>query len=347
MPLPVSSISVMCNQISTFVRSGLNAASNNILVSMGAPSEVADSDDEHRVNLFFYRFEPSGFQAGAHPNDPWRVRMFCMITTFGVDEDGIAAGENEMRLLGEIMRIFREQPISDPVVVGSETVRLQTIFSAATDEQMNQVWSTQGDSAFRPSVIYEMALAPVMPSTLRAEPPLVGGFGAESRASSAGRYGNFTGIEHQPTVPRSFVDVANPLWEPVLAWIHNNNCELTLALNVDDPSFGSFVPEVWLAGDPGETLNLIWQTWDSSGWNTVSIPVAANPYGTELNPEAIPATVPSTFPLSLALPISLPPTASAAQALLYAERSVTLAAGSSPITVRSNPLLISLYRVTP
>ena len=76
MPLPESSLSIICSSISQFVGSSLNAAANNITVSIGAPAEVADEDEDHRLNLFFYRFEPGGFDSDAHPNDPWRVRLF-------------------------------------------------------------------------------------------------------------------------------------------------------------------------------------------------------------------------------------------------------------------------------
>lgn len=347
MPLDPSSISTVCNEIIDYLRDGLNASANNIAVSMGAPAALPDADDEHQVNLFFYRFEPGGFQTDAHPNDPWRIRMYCMITTFGVDEESIAAGEHEMRMLGEIMRLFRARPVSEPVVVGSgsstETVRLQTIFSAATDEQMNQVWSTQGEKAFHPSVIYEMALTPIMPAELRAEPPLVGSIGSQSRAHESGRYSSYTGATHAPKVPLSRVDVANPLWQPVIAWVHDDACHHTLALDASVPGF-SFTPRVWLAGDPSDSVDLVWQTWTSSGWEEISTVTPALPFGTELNPEEIPATVPGSFPIELTLPISLDPGENAAQALLYAERSVVLAAGAEPVIVRSNPLLVSLYR---
>ena len=159
MALPESSLSIVCSAIYTFVHTGVGAAANVINVSMGAPAEVSDNEDEHRLNLFFYRFEPGGFEASAHPNDPWRVRIFCMITAFGADEGGVLAGENELRILGEVIRIFRERPVMDAVAVGSEQVRLQAVFTPATDEQINQIWSTQGDTSYHPSVVYEMALA--------------------------------------------------------------------------------------------------------------------------------------------------------------------------------------------
>ncbi|GAB1257663.1 hypothetical protein NBRC116494_21650 [Aurantivibrio plasticivorans] len=347
MPLPLSSISVMCNSVSDFLRTSLNAASNNIDITVGAPAEVPDSTDEHRVNLFFYRFEPSSFQAGAYPDDPWRVRMFCMVTIFGIVEDSISAGENELRLIGEIMRVFRHQPISDEVAVNGDVVRLQTIFSPATDEQINQVWSTQGDTTYRPSLIYEMALAPVMPTELRPQPPLVGAFGAETRAIQAARYEGFAGVEHQPVVPAQYVNVANPLWQPLICWVYNNRCQHTLSLDVDDPGFVSFVPQIWLAGDPSESVELFWEAWDSSGWSEITPSVSENPIGTEIDPENIPASSPGVFPIDLALPISLAPGETAAQVLLYAQRSVVTSAGADPILVKSNPLLISLYRVLP
>lgn len=347
MALPVSSLSIVCNEILDFVRAGLNASSNNISVTIGAPAEVPDSDEEHRVNLFFYRFEPSAFQTAAFSNDPWRLRMFCLITAFGVLDDSVSAGENELRMLGEIMRIFREQPISNPTTVGSEQVRLQTIFSPATDEQVNQVWSTQGDTSYRPSVIYEMALAPIMPSVLRSDPPLVGGFGTESRAAAAGRYAGFTGSEHAPVVPAHYINVADPHWAPQLCWVYLDACHHTLALDVDAAGFATFEPQIWLAGDPSTSVNLVWQVWNNSGWSTVSPAVSATPVGTAIDPENIPAAVPGSFPFNLTLPIALAAGETGAQALLYAERSVIPYAGADPVQIRSNPLLISLYRVLP
>jgi hypothetical protein len=344
MPLPESSISIVCNAINQFVRNSVNAAANNIAVSTGAPAEVADNDEEHRVNLFFYRFEPGGFQSAAHPNDPWRVRIFCLITVFGILEDGISAGENELRLLGEIMRIFREQPVMNAVGVSGEQVRLQVIFSPATDEQINQVWSTQGDTSYRPSLIYEMALAPVMPSSLRSQPPLVGALGTWVRADNSGRHAAFAGQVAAPAVAPGPVSIADPLWRPVICWIRADSCHHTLSLNVDDPAFAGFAPQLWLAGDAATSVNLIWEIWDNTGWHPVGAPVPATPFGNEITPDAIPPAVPGIFPLVLALPVVLAAGESAAQALLYAERRVTPVPGGDEVIVRSNPLLISLYR---
>ena len=92
MPVPVSSLSTICDNVRDVVGTGIDATSNGIEITIGAPA-VAEDNDTHRLNLFFYRFEPSGFESGARPDLPWNIRMFCLVTPFGIDEaDG--AGSN-------------------------------------------------------------------------------------------------------------------------------------------------------------------------------------------------------------------------------------------------------------
>jgi hypothetical protein len=344
MALPESSLSIICASIAQFVRNGVNAAANNISVSIGAPGEIPEGDEQHKLNLFFYRFEPGGFDSDVHPNDPWRIRLFCMISAFGVDDDGVPAGENDLRILGEVLRIFRETPVLGTVGVNGEQVRLQVVFSPATDEQINQIWSTQGDTTYRPSVIYEMALAPVMPSQLRVEPPLVGAFGHQAREFSAGRFATFSGVIRPPKVPSSIVDIENPQWAPALCWVHQEECAHTLSFDVDSPGFAGFTPSVWLAGDPSAEVELVWEIWDRDGWRQAGAPVAATPFGTGIDPEHIPAGEAGVFPLEVDSPVSIPAGGNAAQGLLYARRTVTTVPGGPSVIVRSNPLLLSFYR---
>jgi len=346
MPLPESSLSVICSSISQFMGSSLNAAANNITVNIGAPAEVPDSDDEHQLNLFFYRFEPGGFDSDAHPNDPWRIRLFCLITAFGSLEDGIPAGENELRLLGEVLRIFRETPVLAAVTVNGEPVRLQVVFSPATDEQINQVWSTQGDTTYRPSIIYEMALAPIMPSTLRVEPARVGAIGSQARADRSGRFAVFSGTALAPQVPFQTVDIDSPRWAPFICWLYLGECAHTLSFDIDSAEFAAFTPRIWLAGDPAQNVDLIWEIWDSTGWRSTGTPQAATPFSTTIDPANVPTAVPGTFPLDVTVPVSIPAGENAAQAMLHATRSVTLVPGQPAVEIRSNPLLISLYRIS-
>ncbi len=338
MALPESSLSIVCNTIYSFVRLGLDAVANNINVSMGAPADVS-TDEEHRLNLFFYRFEPGGFESGVHPNDPWRIRIFCLITAFGTDEGVVPTGENELRMLGEVIRLFREAPVMDAITVGSEQVRLQAVFTPATDEQINQIWSTQGDTSYRPSVVYEMALAPIMPSTLRVAPSLVGAVGHQARASETARYSSFSGIVQGPPVSSVSVDTSNPQWSPQLCWVFDGECAHSLSIDEAD----AFTAQIWLAGDTGASVDLVWEVWDSDGWRSAGASVAATPFSQAIDPSSVPTGSPG-FPINLANPVVIPVGETAAQGLLYATRQVTLIPGEPAIEVRSNPLLLSLYR---
>lgn len=345
MALPESSLSIICTSISEFVRTGIGAAANNIAVSIAAPGEIPEANDQHRLNLFFYRFEPYGFDADVRPDEVWRLRLFCMITSFGIDEDDIPAGENDLRVLGEIIRIFREQPVLAAVAVNGEQVRLQVLFSTVTDEQINQVWSTQGDTTYRPSVIYEMALAPVVPSELYTEPPLVGTLGNQAFSSMAQRYAPFSGTPQGPRVAYRHVDISNPQWAPEICWIYEDECAYSLSFDVESDEFGDLTPAVWVAGDTGDSVDLVWEVWDTlEGWRSAGTPQTTTPFSTSIDPDNVPAPVPSTFPQSVTLAVSIPTGESAAQGLLYARRSVTLIEGQAPFEVRSNPLLISLHR---
>src|SRR5688572_6826839 len=172
MALPTSSLSRLCKSVSEFLETELEANSNSIRVMIGSPAEAAKIEDEHRINLFFYLVEPNGFGDVA-PNEVWRVRLQCLITAFGIAEGSISAGENDLRLLGEVLRTFHESPILPAFDLDGLGVRLQALFIPLTLDQINHIWSTQGDVAYRPSIAYEMGLAPIPPSELALAGPLV------------------------------------------------------------------------------------------------------------------------------------------------------------------------------
>ncbi|MCF6324893.1 MAG: Pvc16 family protein [Gammaproteobacteria bacterium] len=346
MPLPESSISFVCNAVSDFVTSGVNATENSITVSIGPPATVASENDEHRINLFFYRFEPGGFDSVSHPNDPWRIRMFCLISVFGINEGAVMAGENDLRLLGEVMRLFQQQPVlggvQDALLTAGEEVYLQAVFSPVSDEQINQIWSTQGDATYRPSVIYEMGLTPIIPSIQRAPPKRVGAIGAQARADNEARFAAFSGSVQGPPVVASSIDVSNPHWVPVLCWVYQGVCAYSLSFDIDSDEFAAFAAQVWLVGDSSASVELVWEAWASSGWQGVGAAVAATPFNTAIDPDNMP--LPSAdFPLNVVNPVSISAEENAAQGLLYAMRDVVIS-GRPTETVRSNPLLLSLYR---
>ncbi len=351
MPIPPSSLSEMCDNVREVIRTGVDAVARNIEVTIGAPAVIGalDSATEHHLNLFFYRFEPSGFEAAAQPDLPWRVRMFCMITPFAIMEadagGNVSAGENDMRLLGDAMRVLHEAPILDQVSAGGIDVRTRVVFMSTTDEQINQIWSTQGETHYRPSAVYEMSLTPIVPEELMPEPAIVGAIGAEVRSNND-RFSPFAGVVSGPPVQARIVDIRDPAWVPATALILDDTLHQSLSFDVDSAAFGTFVPEVWIAGDTVDTVDLVWNVWRDSGWETVGAPQTEPPVTLDIDPKNIPSGLPG-IPVAVPLPEALAADAPSLQLMLTAERQFTRYDGGPVETTRSAPLLITLWRVLP
>lgn len=338
MPIPDSALYIACNAVAEFVSNGIQANTHGIKVYMGAPADLTSKRDEDRLNLFFYRIEPSGFQAGVHPRDPWRIRVFCMITAMA--EDGDSQGEGDIKLIGLVMALFHDQRILPTLDVFGQPVRLEAVFNPATDEQINQLWSTQGEASYRPSILYELSLSPVLqPDTVRPEAPRVGAFGLEVRGDPERRYDPFAGGVHEPRPPAGAADAANPAWTPLIAWVEDDDLKASLTLDVDSTAPADFHPQLWIAGDPAESVDLEWSIWEGEAWRredgaTLSVS------STRIDPDDIPVALPT-----LTLPaLTVTPDRERWQLVVHATRQYSPHPDAPPLLLRSNPLLISLYR---
>lgn len=321
MALPDTSVSIACRAVAEFVRERFRSLGHGIRVPIGPPASAVpgSADTDHRVNLFFHRFEPIGFGAEASPSDPLYLRVHCLVTAFGVQEEGISAGENDLRLLGEVVRLFHEKPVMDAVSAEGESVRLQAVFQPLSLDDVNRIWSTQKDTAYRPSVAYELALVPIIPRARAPGSPLVGTIGQEIRAR----------IE----------DTRHEDWEPQICFVRNGECLQSLSLRLGSEELAAFTPAVLVAGELGAEVTLRWQVWDRmAGWReegptaTVAIPVS------HIDPDQLPVDSLASLPL--------PFREHAGQAVLYAVRRFRRAAdgASGPeLEVRSNPLVITLH----
>ncbi len=161
--LPDSSLAWVCRSLADFIGREIQADQNKIRVMVGSPSEAApkDGDFEHRLNLLFYRFEetPISRNRPAVPGNPSPTRhaleqisVHCLVTAFGLPENGVSAGENDLRLLGEVLRVCHEQPVFEVTRSEGERVRIQTALRDLTVEQMHDLWSIQGTVSYRPSL---------------------------------------------------------------------------------------------------------------------------------------------------------------------------------------------------
>ncbi|HEX6863677.1 MAG TPA: DUF4255 domain-containing protein [Thermoanaerobaculia bacterium] len=333
MALPVSSLSQVCRSIADFLANRLEAPQNNIQVRIGSPASAApiQGDNEHRVNLFFYRVEPNGYGPAAAPDETWMLRLSCLVTTFGVEEDQISPGENDLRLLGSVLSAFHERPILDPVAINGTTVRPQVVFQPLGMEEINHLWATQGEVAYRPSVAYEMALIPVLPRRPRLGGPLVGAIGFEVR-SEAGRHEPFGGQAVPAPVVAREVNTRFEDWAPTICFVTGGGCVESVSLAVGT----AFAPQVWVAGLNGVAVRLRWEIWDGqAGWRPGGAVVDTAATGPRLDPDqAAGATT---------TPIAVPFNDHAGQAVLYAERTFNRAADGAQVTVRSNPLLVNFF----
>ena len=262
--------------------------------------------------------------------------MHCLATPFCIDENPIRAGENDLRVTGEVLRHFHENPVLD-LAVESESFRIQVIFLTLGLDQLNQLWSTQGDTIYRPSALFEVSLAPVIPRLAAVPAPLAGalGFGVRARmdASAAGI------VATPPDVPRLAPSTRRDDWAPALCLVDEGLCRQSLALALGSPQLAAFVPQAWVAGLPGEAVSLRWETWESTtGW----IAQPASPPFAIVDVAIDPAAAAGA---SLQLS-ALPFTDRAGQMALYAERSFTRFDGVT-LTLRSNPVLVTLFEATP
>jgi len=337
MALAPSPLSQVCKGIRAYLDSEINGPDRSkVTVVLATPAETASAgagDSDHRLNLFFHRFEPAGLFPDTLPGETGWLRAFCLITPFAVEENSVGPGENDLRLIGEVSRIFHERPAFILNVDGTN-YHLQTVFLPLGLDQLNQLWSTQGDTIYRPSLLYEISLMPVVPVEPALTPPLAAGLGLQVQATLDRQTVSASSQGPQMTIMRPAT--GNEDWAPALAFVENNGCALSLLFAVGSPELATFIPQVWVAGQLGATVELCWECWEaSSGWQPVlpATPVVITDSG--IDPEAAAGAT----TVSLILPFKDRP----GQMLLVAERTYTRSSDGAVLRARSNPLLITLY----
>jgi hypothetical protein len=339
MSLVASSLSQICKAIAQFASDGLNSGDISVRVTVGNPGDAAPIESEvHRLNLFFFRFEPFAFNPDLLPGETLLIRMHCLMTPFCLLEDSVSAGENDLRVIGEVVRIFHETPVVR-LTAGGEDFEVHVIFQNLALDQLNQLWSTQGDVAYRPSVLYEVSLAPVIPKKKATGSPLVGSLALGARADMKAVEG--AGTATPPDVPLVEVDTSHEEWAPAICFVRSAGCAQSFSLEANSAEISALALRVWIAGAAGAPVALRWDVWDrTAGWRTQEAAQVATAVGTTLDPERPPAD-------SDTAPIVLPFTDHAGQAVLYAERTYARVTDGVSITVRSNPLLVNVFEVTP
>jgi hypothetical protein len=302
-----------------------------------------------------------------------------------VDQDNavdFSAGFNELRMLAQVMRLFQEQPVMlFPGDDEGEVWHTQFIPRPLADEQINQIWSSQGEAIYRPSVVYEIALAPIEPLSPAGQAARVGSVGNLATGDMANSHAAWPEDRATlpPLVPAMAVNISNPQWAPAAALLTGSgaarSCQLSLTFEVpngpgDTADFSSFPEiEVWIAGDTGSTdgVRLAGQLLqnpavDSSvgQWTDIDVIDSLTPDSQSIDPDAPPPPVPEPGSIGFVLTqthwTGIDNTNHSWQLQLFAERFirqqpedgqwVNAAEGEAGLRIRSNPLLITLVRET-
>ena len=238
MALVAASIAQISKSLSQYLSTELNKGGSTVHVLLGSPADAApgESDSDHRFNLFFFRFEPSGFGPDTLPGETQFLRMHCLATPFAAQEDSIGAGENDLRLIGEALRVFHEKPVFELTAAG-EPFHVQVLFQTLGLDQLNQLWSTQGDTVYRPSVLFEVSLAPVIPNEKAVTSPLAGAMGLDVRASMDAVSSGISASAPRVLVTRP--DTSREGWVPSICLVRAGQCEQSLSFEVGSPELAT------------------------------------------------------------------------------------------------------------
>jgi len=341
----VSSLSVAANELRALLQKEIGNDDLPIgQIKIGHPKDMFADIEENNIylNLFVYNVQYDGYPSDGLSEDPFYVRLYCLITAVSGKNINPSPGENDLRLIGEVMRILHEHPIiSVDVGDNGEIAQLQIVPHTLNLDNLNHIWSTQGDTAYRLSVAYEMALAPIPLTEAVERSSRVGEIGTRVRSNMDRELLPDDGFGIQtstPVVPRVTVDVRKPDWSPHICFFDEANSNLAYTLLVPKsqlPAPGLLPLKVLVAGSPTTQVELVWESWKSStGWKK-----SGSSQNESINTETID---PENFDSGLAADIDLP-IQDNGQATLYAERAWERPDGST-VTLRSNPLLVTVYK---
>jgi hypothetical protein len=366
-----TSFSLVAKQL----RSALAANIDGVLegsISISHPNNAEPQESVQGLNLFFYRIEHAGYPTDGTSDNPFYVRLNCLITAFGTDETvpmpgedtslTISAGENDLRLIGEVMRVMHEKPILI-VIDNKQTMHLQCVLLPLSLDDLSHIWSTQADTAYRLSVAYEMALLPVPLSTPTEYSPLVTSIGSLINPHMQPPVLPATGFaipSYTPSVKRTTINLSDNDWAPHICFVDSDDSLSYVKMIAETET--ELDLELLFSGAEGEKLYFYWELWrwdlnsNSGGWQSPvadtllpeqMIPLTDDPENPLFSNIIDPDNVDVRLKCTVRLPLSLPPPENIRlQACLYAvRRKQRMVPYDEPIDIyiRSNPLAVTVY----
>ncbi|MCP4494548.1 MAG: DUF4255 domain-containing protein [Gammaproteobacteria bacterium] len=285
--LPASSLSSAAYSLRNLLVTHIDELDDINHIKIGHPGDTIkdlEDFDENCLNLFFYDVIYDGYPADGSSENPFYVRLHCLITAVGhkskepeapgsAEERDVSKGENELRLVGEVMRLLHEQPVLLVADAAANTIaELQVIPHNMNLDNLNHIWSTQSDISYRLSVAYEMALAPVPYALPTRSAPVVGdsqmvSWGARSRDQENEKDGL---ISLQPQVELLEIDVSSDDWMPHICFVEtleDTSQQLHYVFKVEGALDVAF--DVLVAGKDLGTVKLVWNLWRRKTDNSI------------------------------------------------------------------------------
>jgi hypothetical protein len=276
--LPASSLSRAAYGLRDRLVDEIDELINFDQVKIGHPGDTIKTLEDSNLNclnLFFYDAIYDGYPADGTQDDPFYVRLHCLITAIGEaskepegpggnGERNVSKGENELRLIGEVMRVLHEQPVlSVNDANENEIAQLQVVPHPMNLDNLNHIWSTQNEISYRLSVAYEMALVPV-PFALAADrSPLVGDsqmvvWGDMTRETRKEKEG---AISLQPEVEYLEIDTKIENWMPHICMVEQVDAENKLHYVFKFEGNPDDAINILIAADDNEKVKLFWNVW--------------------------------------------------------------------------------------
>ncbi len=308
-----TAISLAARALRSRLAAALAIVEGNIFIGQPTEANKAATGDAPFLNIFVFQIDLSGYPADAASEDPVYARLYCLITAFaGADtnETGqvlVSAGENDLRMIGSVAAALHRQPhltIDDPS--GEISAQLQISPMPMSLDNLNNLWSTQLEASYRPSVAYELSFVPVPFSEKLERSALV----------------QTTEVDVQPRAGEPAP------WRPEIRLIRTegDESEFVSALTIERPAPATV--NIALAGPENVPVDFKWQRLQrGAGWQdgpSFSLPIDSDTLGGSTEHE-----------------IDFPSVdANTLQAVLVATHTSVSDKGRTTVA-RSNPLLIT------
>lgn len=173
--------------LATFGEAGVGPGVDVEINNPAGTNIPTGTNAKNLVTLFLYRIEPDHAAYLSTPERGLVVRLKVMINVYGVQTSvsGESARTTELRVLSEILRLFMEHPQFGPIRVKGTTPTgvMQSMASqgpmieaqplSLDMEEINHIWTTQGDAAFRTALVYSFNYGVVAPKAPKDEGPPV------------------------------------------------------------------------------------------------------------------------------------------------------------------------------